>query len=82
MTCEIQYFELEIFSFNSYVYYLSRGFIASTRAFNLPTSTFNHATRVFSLLTCGFKLVTREVELLTCGFQLVTGGFELITRWF
>ena len=29
---EIQYFELGIFSFNSYVYYLTRGFIASTRA--------------------------------------------------
>ena len=49
---EIQYFELGIFSFNSYVYYLTRGFIASTRAFNL-------ATRAFSLLTRGFKLVTR-----------------------
>ena len=32
---EIQYFELGIFSFNSYVYYLTRGFIASTRAFDL-----------------------------------------------
>ena len=50
---EIQYFELEIFSFNSYVYYLTRGFIASTRAFNL-------ATRAFSLLTRGFELVTRN----------------------
>ena len=49
---EIQYFELGIFSFNSYVYYLTRGFIASTRAFNL-------ATRAFSLLTRGFELVTR-----------------------
>ena len=29
---EIQYFELGIFSFNSYVYYLTRGSIASTRA--------------------------------------------------
>ena len=34
---EIQYFELRIFSFNSYVYYLTRGLIASTRAFNLLT---------------------------------------------
>ena len=34
---EIQYFELGIFSFNSYVHYLTPGFIASTRAFNLPT---------------------------------------------
>ena len=51
VTCEIQYSELGIFSFNSYVYYLSRGFIASTRAFN-------HATRALSLLTRGFELVT------------------------
>ena len=50
---EIQYFEIGIFSFNSYVYYLTRGFIASTRAFNL-------ATRAFSLLTRGFELVTRN----------------------
>ena len=33
----IQYFELRIFSFNSYVYYVTSGFIASTRAFNLLT---------------------------------------------
>ena len=28
---EIQYFELRKFSLNSYVYYVTRGFIASTR---------------------------------------------------
>ena len=59
VTCETQYFEFGIFSFNSYVYYLRRGFIASTRAFNLPTRAFNDATRAFSLLTRGFELVTR-----------------------
>ena len=79
---EIQYFELGIFSFNSYVYYLTRGFIASTRAFNLPTRAFNLATRAFSLLTRGFELVTREFELVTRGFELVTCGFELVTRGF
>ena len=57
---EIQYFELGIFSFNSYVYYLTRGFIASTRAFNLLTRAFNLPTRAFSLLTRGFELVTRN----------------------
>ena len=56
---EIQYFEIGIFSFNSYVYYLTRGFIASTRAFNL-------ATRAFSLLTHGIELVTHGFELITC----------------
>ena len=73
-------FELGIFSFNSYVYYLSRGFIVSTRAFNLPTRTFNHVTRAFSLLTCGFEFVTREFELVTRVFELVTHRFEFVTR--
>ena len=57
---EIQYFELGSFSFSSYVYYLTCGFIASTRAFNLLTRAFNLATRAFSLLTRGFELVTRN----------------------
>ena len=51
VTCEIQYFELGIFSFNSYVYYLSHGFIASTRAFNLPTRRFELVAREFELVT-------------------------------
>ena len=69
---ETQYFELRIFSFNSYVCYLTRGFIASTRAFNLPTPAFNLAAGAFSLLTRGFELVTRGFELATRGFELVT----------
>ena len=73
-------FELGIFSFNSYVYYLSRGFITSTGAFNLLTRAFNLPTRAFSLLTCGFELITLGFELVTRGFELVTGGFELATR--
>ena len=91
---EIQYFELRTFSFNSCVYYVTRGFIASTRAFNLltrafnlPTRTFNLATRAFSLLNCefelvalGFELVTRGFGLVTRGFELATYGFELVTR--
>ena len=52
---EIQYFEVGIFSFNSYVYYLTRGFIASTHAFHLPTRAFNLATPAFSVLTCEFN---------------------------
>ena len=64
VACEIQYFELGIFSFNSYVYYLTRGFIASTRAFNL-------LTREFELVTCESELITREFELVTRGFELV-----------
>ena len=56
---EIQYFELGIFSFNSYVYYLTRDFIASTRPFNLPTLALNLATRAFSVLTREFELLTR-----------------------
>ena len=76
---QIQYFELRFFSFNSYVYYVPRGSIASTHAFNLLTSAFNLPTRalnlgirVFSSLICGFELVTRGFGLATCGFEVVT----------
>ena len=76
---ETQYFEIGIFSFNSYVYYLTRSFIAPTRAFNLPTHAFNLATRVFSLLTRGFELITRGFEFVTRELELVTHGFKLVT---
>ena len=76
---EIQYFELRIFFFNSYVYYLCHGFIASTRAFDLVTRAFNLPTRTFNLATRAFSVLTREFELVTCGFELVTQGFELVT---
>ena len=79
---EIKYFELGIFSFNSYVYYFTRGFSASTLVFNLPTRPFNLATRVFSLLTRAFELVTRGFELETRRFELITRGFELVTHGF
>ena len=75
-------FELGIFSFNLYVYYLTRGFLASTRAFYLLTRAFNLATRAFSLLTRGFELVTYGSELVTRGFEFVTREFELVTRGF
>ena len=58
---EIQYFELRNFFFNLYVYYLTHGFIASARVFNLPTRAFNLETRAFSVLTRGFELVTRNL---------------------
>ena len=77
---EIQYFEIGIFSFNSYVYYLTRGFIASTRAFNLLTRAFNLPTRTFNLATRAFNLATRTFSLLTRGFELVTRELELVTR--
>ena len=44
-------FELGIFSFNSYVYYLTRAFDLLTRAFNLATSAFSPLTRAFELVT-------------------------------
>ena len=87
---EIQYFEIGIFSFNSYVYYLTHGFIALTRAFNLPngafnlsTRAFNLATRTFSLLTRGFELVTRELELVTrvLLFHQISMEFEMQESW-
>ena len=76
---EIQYFELRIFSFNSYVYSVTRGFIASARAFNLLTRAFNIPTRDFNLATRGFSLLTRGFELVTRGFEIATRGFELVT---
>ena len=96
VTRRILYFELGIFSFKSYIYYLTRGFIATARAFNLltralnllthvfnlSTRAFNRATRGFDLVTHGFELVTRGFDLVTRGFELVTRGFELITQGF
>ena len=76
---EIRYFELGLFSFNSYVYHLNRGFIASNRAFNLLTRAFNLPTRAFSLPTRPFNLPTCTFSVLTREFQLVTRGFELVT---
>ena len=69
-----------MFSFNSHVYYLTRGFITSTRAFNLATLAFSLLTRGCELVTRGFELVTLGFELVTRGFELVTRGFELVTR--
>ena len=54
-------FEFGIFSINSYINYLTRGFIALTRSFNLLTRASNLATRAFSLLNPGCELVTREL---------------------
>ena len=75
------------FSLSTHVYYLTRGFIASNRAFNLathafsmPTRAFNLATRAFIILIRRFELVTRGFKLETRGFELVTHGFELVTR--
>ena len=82
-------FELRIFSFTSYIYYLTRGFIVSTRTFNLVTRAFNllargfeFVTRRFELVTCRFELVIHEFELVTRELELVTRGFELVTRRF
>ena len=63
-------FEIGLFSFNLYVYCLTRGFIAPTRDFNLPTRAFNLATRAYSLQTREVELVTRGFELLTCQNKL------------
>ena len=79
---KIQYIELEIFPFNSYVYYLTRGFIASTRAFNLLTSAFNLPALAFRLATRAFNLATRAFKVLTRGFKHLNRGFELATRRF
>ena len=79
-TRKIWYFELRIFSFNSYVFFLTWCFIASTRVFNLLTCAFNLSSRAFNLTTRAFSLLTSGFELLTRGFDLVTRGLELVTR--
>ena len=60
---KVQHVGLDIFSFNSYVYYLTRGSITSTRAFNLLTRAFILPTRCFNIATCAFSLLTRGLEL-------------------
>ena len=65
-------FKLGFFSFNSYIYYLTRGFIASTHDFNLLTRAFNLPTCAFSVPTCAFNYATHAFSLLTRGFELVT----------
>ena len=69
---EIQYFEL---SFNQFVYYVARGFIALTRAFNLLTHAFNLPTRPFSLPTRAFILATRALSVLTRECQPVRNSW-------
>ena len=54
-----------MFSFNSYVYYLTRGFIASTCAFNLPTQRLELVTLGFKLVTLGFELLNHFSEPVT-----------------
>ena len=74
------YFELGIFTFNLYVYYLTRGFTASTRAFSLPTYAFNLVTRGFSYLVCAFEILTRRFDLVIRRFELITCKSKLVTR--
>ena len=76
----IQYFELRTFSFNSYVYYVTCGFIASTRAFKLLNCAFNLLNRAFNLPTRAFNLATCAFNLRIRGFELITCGLELVTR--
>ena len=75
---EIQYFQLRIFSFNSYLYYVTMGFIASTRAFNLVSRAFNPPTRAFNLATCGFSLLTRGFELVN---RVLLFHSQTISSW-
>ena len=77
---KLNIFELGVFCFNSYVYYLTRGFIASAHAFNLLNRAFSLPTRAFSVPNCAFNLATRAFSLLTHGFDHITRGFELVTR--
>ena len=48
-----------IFSFKSYVYYLTSSFISSARTFNILTRAFNLPTSVLIIATCAYSLLTR-----------------------
>ena len=65
---------------NSYVYYVTRGFVASSRVLNFLTCTFNFLTCAFNLPTRAFSILTRRFKLVTRGFELVTCISELVTR--
>ena len=60
------------------MYYLTHGFIASTRTFNLLTRAFNLPARAINLATCAFSLLTRGFELLTCISELVTRNSQFV----
>ena len=68
---EIQYFELGIVSFSSYIYYVTGGFIPSTRAFSVRT-------REFELVTRGFELVTRNSSFTFLQFLLSFTDFAIV----
>ena len=74
---EIQYFELGIFSFSSYVWYRTRGFIASARAFNLLTRVLS-SELVLLILQLGLlilQLVLLILQLVLLVLQLVLLAF-------
>ena len=56
--------EIKFFSFNSYVFYVTRGFVASTRDFNLLTRAFNPPT-LMSFKECQTILQTSDVSTQT-----------------
>ena len=53
--------EIKIFSFNWYVFYVTRGFVASTRDFNLLTRAFNPPT-LMSFKECQSILRTSDYQ--------------------
>ena len=76
---ETCYFDQGIFTFDSNVYYLTRGFIGLTRVFDFPTCYFNSSTRAFSFITRAFEFVTCRFELVTHIFEFVIRSLELLT---
>ena len=48
---KIQHFELRLFSFNLYVYFLTRDFCLRTRGFELVTCGFGFLTRISEIVT-------------------------------
>ena len=73
-------FNILNWDFKTYVHYVTRCFIASTRVFNPLTLDFNLSTPAFNRPTRAFSVPTRGFEFVTRGFELITSGFELVTR--
>ena len=62
------------------VYYLTHGFIPSTRALSFLSRTIKLVTCGSELANLRFELVTRGCELITHGLKLVTRKFDLVTH--
>ena len=65
VACEIQYFQLGIFSFNSYVYYLTRGFIGFIEKLLFGVFLGRKIITILRKITINFRQVSLKGILLS-----------------